>query len=545
MNKNKSGIKHLMFRVACCFVSGLLISAALMGTVGTYSWFSSTITRGIEVSAAGVSDILTYELKYHGEQPQNPVEIRLKGAKDISYNPVIYFSVSGEAAKYILHINPVRLEAEKEAIAPIRISINANQFSEIAKLKDNDVISGEICIKYLNEFIIEPLAVQFTGGYLKAMAKDKIEGKKELTQIITDLSKIVTWEEANWANDNNTIKNDIESMETIMPQDMERMSTQGFSVQESKVASLQVPNIEVPIGQLIITEEQKQILDAIIPRASEYLQEIYNVMTNLVSQLNEKMMEIVQLRDREEKLTMQVSSLEKEREDLRLERDNLIVETQVLKKENILLQDRVSFLEGENQELRKQLLEVEQEIAIMRGQSVVSIPAGGVPVVVDPGNAQNPGGLPTEPQPGTDTGQPADPGNIENPGEQPGDIQPPTGTEAPVGLEMPVVPSADETTTDNSPANEAKPAEENQQGNNQTVDSQQPTQAITGQATKNPMIAEQPSDTVKSITDSEMQEVESKAGKDKSEKISNSGIGNLKVDINKKEEDGETSFLQN
>jgi hypothetical protein len=94
----------------------------------------------------------------------NPASIRLAGADSLNTQPVIFFSVEGGAADYGLHINPVKLRAGDESIAPIKINVSLEKLLNLLKEPGN--VDGAIKVKYLNEFINQSKSISFTREFL-------------------------------------------------------------------------------------------------------------------------------------------------------------------------------------------------------------------------------------------------------------------------------------------------------------------------------------------------------------------------------------------
>jgi hypothetical protein len=168
MNKKKSGIKHLLLRVAACFVTGVFISMILISGEGAFAWFTGIATGKASVSVMSTEDILgTFKV----DKEQNPTKIVISRAEGLDFSPVLFFAVEGEISKYLLHIDPVRLDGRAEVDMPLAISLD--QYRELQEDLDSesgqrssDEVEGTIRVKYLNEFIDEPLAVTFSKEYL-------------------------------------------------------------------------------------------------------------------------------------------------------------------------------------------------------------------------------------------------------------------------------------------------------------------------------------------------------------------------------------------
>lgn len=168
MDNKKYGIKYILLRAGACFITGVFISMILIGGHGSFAWFTDVATGKASVSVMSTGDILdTFEV----DREQNPTKIILSKAKGLDFDPVIYFAVEGEISGYLRHIDPVRLTGKEEVALPL--TINLDQYRELQEgldsegsRKGSDAVKGKIWIKYLNEFIDEPLSVSFSKDYL-------------------------------------------------------------------------------------------------------------------------------------------------------------------------------------------------------------------------------------------------------------------------------------------------------------------------------------------------------------------------------------------
>ncbi|WP_069650496.1 hypothetical protein [Caloranaerobacter ferrireducens] len=191
----KQKIKRIILKVMGFVTGGTLISMILLINMDTYSWFTSKTTYDLSVTAATTEDILEkIEI-----ETINPKEIILKKNNSINIEPVIYFSVEGEASDYILHINPIKLKTHKEYTVPINVVVNLKQIVELLN-KNKKRVQGTIRIKYLNEFIDEEINIEFARRYLLKKfleelgirclnEEDESEIEKQLRKVITHIVK--------------------------------------------------------------------------------------------------------------------------------------------------------------------------------------------------------------------------------------------------------------------------------------------------------------------------------------------------------------------
>lgn len=180
MNSNRRA--KIIIKTMAMIVAGILTSIAFLANIGTYSWFAGTARNSVNVSAAETEDIIEcIEVIYKDMDPDtgeeyNPIAIKLKKSQSFSPDPLIFFSVEGEAAEYILHINPVRLYSNAYYIIPIETDINVDQH---AKLYLMDIIYPGLK-RYIEE-------LKGCIGRLRAEIKDKNAQLADLDEKLLNL----------------------------------------------------------------------------------------------------------------------------------------------------------------------------------------------------------------------------------------------------------------------------------------------------------------------------------------------------------------------
>lgn len=195
MKKNeKQKVKRIILKVMGFITGGTLMSMILLINMDTYSWFTSKMTYDLSVTVATTEDILEkIEI-----ETVDPKEIILKKNNSINIEPVIYFSVEGEASDYILHINPIKLKTHKKYTVPINVTVSLQQYIRLW-FSSKTEIYGKIRIKYLNEFIDEERDIKFTKGYLLnklykrldkgCLKEDESEIEKQLIEVVKCIVK--------------------------------------------------------------------------------------------------------------------------------------------------------------------------------------------------------------------------------------------------------------------------------------------------------------------------------------------------------------------
>ncbi|AOT70182.1 hypothetical protein [Geosporobacter ferrireducens] len=469
MTYKKSGIGFLCLRVFCCLLSGLLVSMALLGMLDTYSYFSELMPRSIEVSAVSSEEILpTFEIiqKIPGEY----AEIHIQGAEDLKYAPIIYFTVEiGTPEKnaltnlpdYILHINPVELRKNQLYKIPIEPIINLPQRVELLfhELLKKETVNGVIRAKYLNGFIDKEVPVSFNISYLKKCFEQQVRRKpieiedtdekqealqQELTEMISTVASYGNWEEVRWGNSGeNQLEVSIQQAPALLRQQEKNRTALNNKSNEFEA-------VVTPITKLEIPEDQQKLLNILVPQLTTYLDEVYQTVLDLVSQLNGKISEIVSLTKQIEEFVEQNEELMAENEDLKQEKESLSAENKKLQEENSKLLLKVDDLQSQVYSLQNQL-----EISSSGGGGAASSAVGRSeepPAGEDPGEEIKP----EEPPAGEDPGEeikPEEPPAGEDPGEEIKPEEPPAGEDP--GEEIkPEEPPAGE-----DPGEEIKPEE--------------------------------------------------------------------------------------
>jgi hypothetical protein len=203
--KVKSRVKKFIFNVTIILVAALLVNILTSGISKTYSWFNDSETVSANASVADASKIISvkihYDLgtdgyadgyytvipkQYEVQFIKNPVKIEVI-RQDSSINPSIYFDVNGPLANYILNIHPIDFSGvignDSANTKFVKISTTATKDQYISKLKnDRDVKQGKLSIRYLNGFIKEDINIEYTHGFLKAMADKDIENQQDTIQ---------------------------------------------------------------------------------------------------------------------------------------------------------------------------------------------------------------------------------------------------------------------------------------------------------------------------------------------------------------------------
>ena len=354
------GYKAVRFalKLLSVFVVGIMISMVMLTNMDTYSWFTSAAQGSVAVSAASTADILEkYEVEI--DKKGNAVSIKLQKNECCIQNPMIYFSVQGEAAKYILGINPVRLETNEEYIIPIKISPNAASYINLAKTEKQN-ISGIIKIKYLNEFINEEKEIQLTKEYvltnyyadiyidsmerqagINKMQMQTIESeeyKDYMDELIIYAASHRSWDDVKW-------------------------------IYENSLALEEEEFISNPISKAALADDQSSIIDVVAPKLREYIDKLYSIVEDLVKLLNEKLIEIKDLTMKILVLEEQNTWLEKEKKELITQNEELIAKLSEMEQENASIAADNENLKQTLEGLENQKADLEAEITKLSNQS--------------------------------------------------------------------------------------------------------------------------------------------------------------------------------
>lgn len=413
-------MKKIVAKTATVFVGGTLVAFTLLVNVDTYSWFSDQAIQRINVSSASTEDFIK-DVEIINKCGSS-VAIKLTKSENCKSNPILYFSVHGKASEYILHINPVKLNERGEYIIPIEPDINVNQFLKLF-VRPWTPIKGTLRIKYLNEFIDEEYEIQLSRSYLiqrfwqnierKEIKFTKIdddpESRKEVSNLITYIARHLDWDN----NQDSNAGNNVRMLSS------NQMSIASSNQSKEAEAQGQMEIVKSPIGKLVLSSEQVQIINTIAPKLISHLEELYSTINNFVDRLNKKIAENDRLKLENEKLVMNIEVLE-------AERDNLLGENEGLEDAKNALEEKIKRLESTIVKLNKEINRLESELQ-----------ASAPPVDGEEGEGQ--------------TGSPGEEANVDD--EDPGSSQGDEGA----NLETPAQPADDEEDNDDSnvPAEEA------------------------------------------------------------------------------------------
>lgn len=348
--KNKgSSAGGIVFRAIGFLMAGVMLSMVFLGTIDTQSWFYDKTTANMEVAAATTEDIISF---IGVDDKENPQEIILEGSSNLQHDATIYFAVEGDIDEYILHINPVKIQANKQYKIPIEPNLNTYQYVKLLEWPwQNGKVTGRIRVKYLNEFVKEDIEISFTKKYLRQRIIDEIERRRveitsvedseeargEITTLITYLASHLKWQKED--NDVSFLNGDSKSEKRSSIQTYNQL---GFQSKEG----IQLELEKVPIEKLELNEDQSKIIEIIAPTLQKYLDKLYEIVVNLVDKINEKIIVIAGLEKEKDELNKSLEEARKEIENLKNENQRLTEENYSLQREIERLQLELSIAQN-------------------------------------------------------------------------------------------------------------------------------------------------------------------------------------------------------
>ena len=356
MKETKAGF---WLKMAACFLGGTIFAIGLLVNINTSAWFSSSAAANAQLGTA-TTDTIIEKLEIDEVDPKS---IKIKKAKEFTSNPIIYFSVNGEAANYVLHINPIILDSHEEQEILIEPNLNLIQYLKLLFSFPDRVVEGKIRIKYLNEFIDEERQFKFTRGYLLSRFDVDIDRNKKQNSLnlISAENGIINLEEALNEEANQEI------FELVKYVAAQRKWEEAQWFYETTVG---LDEEDTLIKELLLTEEQKVLIDLIAPKLRE-------MVASLINQLNEKIALIAEQ-------VAEIKALNEANLQLQDEKTKLEEEKQKLEEENLKLQQRIEQLTKDIEALNLENYYLTQEVLNIR-RGLFAAPVGG-------GSSQNEAG---------------------------------------------------------------------------------------------------------------------------------------------------------
>ena len=352
-------MKKIFQKIVCLLFGGFLVALAALVNIDTHSYFSQQVAKNLAVTAATTEDIIKKFIIPNNER--NPQVIRVQKAEGLNSNPVIYFEVGGEAANYLLHINPVKLSSEEEIVIDLNLNINFKQIMKLCQ-SNNSLVTGTISLKYLNEFIDEEIPIIFTRRFLIDTYWDLIldSDRNRISDLITYVAQYKTWQEVEW--------------------------------------------VTVDKKEVELTEDQAEIVDIVVPKLRKYIYQLSETVVSLLKELDKKNLQIAEQDFKIKNLIESKSALEKTKAEMADRNVQLLEKIDTLGTEKNDLEERVAALKGDKSDLKKEKRRLKEIIEDLQDKLNKS-----------PKNNDE-----EEEEPGEQTGTDSDEEEEENPGEQTG-----------------------------------------------------------------------------------------------------------------------------
>lgn len=296
-----------------------------MVRINTNAWFTSTSVAGAFFSSATTETIIEkVEIA-----KTNPQSIKIKKASQFSPNPMIYFAVEGEAANYLLHINPILLDSFDEQEVLIEPNLNLLQYLKLLFSGYDWMVEGKIKLKYLNEFIDLEKEIEFTREYLLNSFKTEIaseQGKSELS--LPEQKNGIDYSEQEITEERNAQLLDLLSYIACQREWEEAEWLYEINLDESA---------ELVIQRLKLTEGQSSLLDIIAPKLKEEIASLLSLLKDKITIIAEQAVKI-------EKLIKINLSLEEENLLLKQEIEQLSQSINALNQERFYLEQEIGSL---------------------------------------------------------------------------------------------------------------------------------------------------------------------------------------------------------
>jgi hypothetical protein len=168
-------MKKLFLKGLGFLIAGVIVSITLLGNNETYALFIKKFQNQIFVNAAYADNLIkNVELKKQGD---GSIWIEIKRDSAFGYRPDIGFSIEGDIAPYILHMNPITVEKNGIYRIPLVTTINLHQFVELTQLKartKRKSLSGWLAVKNFDGKVIATKDITINIDYLLNRVKDEI-----------------------------------------------------------------------------------------------------------------------------------------------------------------------------------------------------------------------------------------------------------------------------------------------------------------------------------------------------------------------------------
>ncbi|MEK5444517.1 hypothetical protein [Fredinandcohnia sp. FSL W7-1320] len=168
-------MKKTILRATGFLSAGILISAILQANTPTFSYFTTQYQDVINVSTASAEDLIKHVEVIKKNDSSLVVEVVRDS--DYGYRPDVGFSIEGDLAEYILHINPINAEKNGTYSIPLEANINAYQFLELLTMKfsgKETTVKGKLTAKNFDGQVIATKDIELDIDYLLGRIDDEI-----------------------------------------------------------------------------------------------------------------------------------------------------------------------------------------------------------------------------------------------------------------------------------------------------------------------------------------------------------------------------------
>ncbi len=168
-------MKKTILRATGFLSAGILISAILQANTPTFSYFTTQYQDVINVSTASAEDLIKHVEVIKKKDGSLVVEVVRDS--DYGYRPDVGFSIEGDLAEYILHINPINAEKNGTYSIPLEANINAYQFLELLTMKfsgKEKTVKGKLTAKNFDGQVIATKDIELDIDYLLGRIDDEI-----------------------------------------------------------------------------------------------------------------------------------------------------------------------------------------------------------------------------------------------------------------------------------------------------------------------------------------------------------------------------------
>lgn len=284
MKSIKKAAAGSVARTAAFLLAGALVSTGTLACLDTYAWFRSRTAGELMVSAAGEEDIIKeVRVNYNNEAGKtDPVSFTITRADGLVIDPLrLHFSIEGDIAEYLLHLNPVELFALAGGkTVELKPKLDLEELLRLLLNGTPERLTGIIRIKYMNEFINKGIEITFTRDYLLLECLTPVLGE-------------------DWSRDASVWDTLLRLMRYLAQARPDERGIIPVAAAKSAEPGEEGKKETYPLPSgLSLTAEEAKTLEAIIPGLISYLEEVREEGKSLADQLYLKDAELEELKAR-------------------------------------------------------------------------------------------------------------------------------------------------------------------------------------------------------------------------------------------------------